>query len=167
MADRSSGLATRTLRYKALVTDFDGVHTDNSVFVLEDGREFVRCSRADGMGLEMLRSRGLRLLILSREENAVVSARARKLRMEVAHNIKDKLPALDEWRRSNDLEWSEMIYIGDDVNDLDCMKACGLAAAPANARPEILAVSDVHLKKSGGDGALRELSDYLISNELV
>nr|WP_319386921.1 HAD hydrolase family protein [uncultured Roseibium sp.] len=159
--------ASAHAQIKALVTDFDGVHTDNSVFLDVDGREFVRCSRADGMGIEMLRRRGLKLLILSRESDGVVAARARKLQMECAHNVKDKLPFLDAWRQRNGLSWQELAYIGDDVNDLECLEACGVSAAPGNARAEVKEVCQIVLKCSGGDGALRELCDLLIDRALV
>lgn len=152
---------------RALITDFDGVHTDNSVFLDMDGREFVRCSRADGMGIEMLRRRGLKLLILSRESDGVVAARARKLQMECAHNVKDKLPVLDAWRQRNGLSWQELAYIGDDINDLECLEACGFSAAPRNARAEVKDVCQVVLESSGGEGALRELCDHLIDSALV
>ncbi|MBS8259075.1 hypothetical protein DYI23_02485 [Roseibium polysiphoniae] len=152
---------------RAVITDFDGVHTDNSVLIGDDGSEFVRCSRADGMGIERLRNRGVYLLMLSREANKVVAARAAKLQMEVAHKVIDKLSFLDNWRKRHGLEWSQIAYIGDDINDLECMKACGLAAAPANAHPEIKQVATILLSRTGGDGAVRELSDLLINGKML
>lgn len=154
-------------KIKALITDFDGVHTDDCVIVNQDGSEAVRCSRSDGMGIELLRNRGLRMLILSREQNPVVKARAAKLQMDVLHHIRDKLPALDAWRSEHRLEWDELAYIGNDINDLDCMKVCGMSFAPSDAHPEARAVSTMVLQKSGGNGALRELSEYLIANNLI
>lgn len=155
------------LQIKALVTDFDGVHTDNTVLVDEEGREFVSCSRRDGMGIELLREKGLHLLILSREANPVVRARARKLRMEVMHHVLDKLPALDDWRREAQLQWEEIAYIGDDINDIDCLKACGLGAVPADAHKDAKVYADLVLTENGGKGAIRELCDYLLANDLV
>ncbi|AUX80452.1 acylneuraminate cytidylyltransferase [Sinorhizobium fredii] len=154
-------------KIKALITDFDGVHTDDCVIVNQDGSEAVRCSRSDGMGIEMLRNRGLKMLILSREQNPVVKVRAAKLKMDVLHHICDKLPALDAWRSEHRLDWAEIAYIGNDINDLDCMKVCGMSFAPSDAHPEAKAISTMVLRKSGGNGALRELSDYLISNDLI
>ncbi len=106
------------------------------------------------------------MLILSREQNPVVKARAAKLQMEVLHHIRDKFPALDEWRIANGLEWAEIGYVGNDMNNLD-LKACGMSFAPADAHPDICAISAMVLKKSGGNGALRELSEFLIHNKLV
>ncbi|MBD9541583.1 acylneuraminate cytidylyltransferase [Ensifer sp. ENS04] len=154
-------------KIKALITDFDGVHTDDSVIVNQDGSEAVRCSRSDGMGIEILRNRGLKMLILSREQNPVVKARAAKLQMDVLHHIRDKLPALDAWRCEHHLDWAEIAYIGNDINDLDCMKVCGMSFAPSDAHPETKAISTMVLQRSGGNGALRELSEYLISNDLI
>src|SRR3546814_8529380 len=86
------------------------------------------------MGMENLRKKGVRLLILSREQNRVVRARAGKLKMEVQHHIVNKLPALDEWRRTNGLDWQTIAYIGNDIHDVECMKACGLSVAPQDAQ---------------------------------
>lgn len=165
--ERPAGIDLCGVKIRALVTDFDGVHTDDRVIVQQDGSEAVRCSRSDGMGIEILRERGLHLLILSREQNTVVRARAAKLKMDVQHHVRDKLPALDAWRRDNGLEWREIAYIGNDVNDVDCMKACGISFAPADAHDSARSVARVVLGRDGGNGALRELCDYLVSNEMV
>ncbi len=152
---------------RAVVTDFDGVHTDDKVTITQDGSELVRCSRADGMGIEILRERKLHLLILSREQNPIVRARAAKLKMEVQHHVTDKLPALDAWRIDRGLEWSEIVYIGNDINDIDCMQICGLSFSPADAHDSARAAANIVLKQNGGDGALREMADYLVANNLI
>jgi N-acylneuraminate cytidylyltransferase len=152
---------------RALVTDFDGVHTDDLMIQFVDGSEGVTCSRSDGMGIEMLRERGLALLILSKEQNKVVTARARKLKMEVQHHILNKLAALDQWRIEKLLDWSEICYVGNDINDLECMRRCGLSAAPQDAHPLAKSAATLHLSKPGGRGALRELSEILISDGLI
>jgi YrbI family 3-deoxy-D-manno-octulosonate 8-phosphate phosphatase len=154
-------------RIKAVVTDFDGVHTDDRVLVSQDGQEAVMCSRRDGMGIERLRDRGVRLLILSKEANPVVKTRAAKLKMPVQNHVDDKLPALDAWRAEQGLEWDEIAYIGNDINDVSCMNACGLAFAPADAHADALAMADIVLEASGGKGALREMSDALIAHKLL
>jgi N-acylneuraminate cytidylyltransferase len=152
---------------KAIVTDFDGVHTDDKVTITQDGNELVRCSRADGMGIEILRNRGLRMLILSREQNPIVRSRAAKLKMEVQHHVVDKLPALDAWRNANNLTWSEIAYIGNDINDVECMKACGLSFSPSDAHESARSIAGIVLTKRGGSGAIREMSDYLLANGLT
>ncbi|MFL1874666.1 KdsC family phosphatase, partial [Hansschlegelia beijingensis] len=120
---------------KALVMDFDGVFTDDRVLVDQDGREAVFASRSDGMGLDRLRKlTTIRTLILSKEVNPVVSARARKLKIEARQGIDDKLPELDRWLAENGVTRAETAYIGNDVNDLDCLNAVGFPIAPCDAR---------------------------------
>lgn len=122
-SDRRAALPRRT---SAVVMDFDGVLTNNNVLVTEDGVEAVSCSRSDGMGLEMLRKRGVRLLVLSKERNPVVAARCRKLKVECRHGIEKKLPELRAWLTDQKIEASNTIYVGNDVNDLECLAAAGL-----------------------------------------
>lgn len=149
---------------KALVMDFDGVFTDDRVLVDENGREAVFASRSDGMGLNRVQKlTGLKLLILSKEPNPVVSARARKLKIEALQGIDDKLPELDRWLAQNGLTRAETAYVGNDVNDLECMAAVGFPVAPADARPEALAVAAYVTRARGGRGALRELCEALIA----
>lgn len=152
--------------FKALVMDFDGVFTDDRVLVDQDGKEAVFASRSDGMGLGRLRKfTDIRMLILSKEPNPVVSARGKKLAIEVRQGIDDKLPELDRWLTEHGISRAETIYMGNDVNDLDCMKAVGFAVAPADARPEAKAVARHITKADGGRGALRELCEDLIAAE--
>ena len=147
----------------ALIMDFDGVFTDNSVFVLEDGREAVQCHRGDGMGLTLLKDKGIPLFVLSKEINSVVKARCKKLGIEVQHNISDKLPTLLEWTKSYRIALQDVIYIGNDINDLDCMNSVGCSVAVADAVPEVLNSARIVLKSKGGKGALRELADMLLA----
>lgn len=149
---------------KALVMDFDGVFTDDRVLVDQDGREAVFASRSDGMGLGRLKKfTDVRTLILSKEVNPVVSARGRKLDIEVRQGIEDKLPELDRWLAEHGLSRADTIYVGNDVNDLDCMRAVGFPVAPADARPEAKAVARLVTAARGGRGALRELCEALIA----
>ena len=164
IARRLDGPARIPAGLKALVMDFDGVFTDDRVLVDETGREAVFASRSDGMGLGRLgKLTDIRLLILSKEPNPVVSARGRKLKIEVRQGIDDKLPELDRWLAEHGLTRAETAYMGNDVNDLDCMKAVGFAIAPADARPEAKAVAAYVTQARGGQGALRELCEALIA----
>ena len=149
---------------KALVMDFDGVFTDDRVLVDQDGREAVFASRSDGLGLGRLKAAtGMKLLILSKERNRVVTARAEKLGIEARQGIDDKLPELDRWLAENGVQRHEAAYIGNDVNDLDCMRAVAFPVAPADARPEALAAARYVTRAPGGRGALRELCEALIA----
>ncbi len=153
----------RLAAIRALVMDFDGVHTDDLVHLDETGRESVTCSRADGMGLGRLRDAGQhRLLILSKEANPVVTARAAKLRIEALQAIDDKVAALDTWLARHDLTWDTTLFVGNDINDAAAMARAGLSACPSDARPEIRAMAHWVLPAPGGRGALRALCDALL-----
>jgi N-acylneuraminate cytidylyltransferase len=165
--DIPQGAGARTLRawpkpIELLVFDFDGVFTDNRVLVLEDGREAAWCNRGDGMGLSLLRATGLPIVVLSTEENPIVQARCRKLRLECRHALADKRAALVDLAREQHLDLSRVVYVGNDVNDLGCMDAAGFAVAVADAHPEVLARADFVLTLRGGKGAVRELCDLLL-----
>jgi N-acylneuraminate cytidylyltransferase len=151
-------------RIAAVVMDFDGVHTDNLVLTDDTGRETVRTSRGDGMGLEMLRKAGhWRLMILSKERNRVVERRAAKLQIHVSQSVDDKVPALEAWLSEQGLGWDQCLYVGNDVNDAAAMTMAGLSACPSDAHPEILALADWVLPQPGGRGALRAMCDALLA----
>ena len=147
---------------KALVMDFDGVHTNDHVYVCDDGSESVVCSRADGLGIGLLKKAGFHLLILTREENPVVRKRAAKLDIEIIHGEKNKLQALKEWSSSHNLENQNIAYVGNDVNDLECIEWVGCSFAPSDAHPKILVAVDTVLSSIGGEGVIRELADILL-----
>lgn len=146
----------------AIVTDFDGVHTDDTAFVDADGHEFVRVSRSDGMGVSRLRRAGIPMLILSTETNTVVGARGRKLGVPVAQAIDDKASALAAWAADEGIDLADIAYLGNDVNDLGAMGIVGWPVAVADARPEVRAASRVVLTRRGGDGAVRELIERVL-----
>jgi N-acylneuraminate cytidylyltransferase len=148
-------------RVSALVMDFDGVLTDDRVFVREDGAETVACSRRDGMGIERLRAAGLPMLVISKETNPVVAARCRKLKLPYHHGIEGKRAVLEGWLGENGIAAAETIYVGNDVNDLDCMGLVGCAVAPRDAHPRALAAAALVLDADGGRGAIRLLADML------
>ena len=148
----------------ALITDFDGVHTDDSVTVAQDGRESVRVSRADGLGVERLRSVGIPLLIVSKEINPVVEARAAKLRVEVVHSVTDKRSVVRDWLAALDIPLHRAAYLGNDVNDLGPMGLVGWPVAVADAHPSVRQAARLVLVRSGGHGAVRELCDRIIEH---
>jgi YrbI family 3-deoxy-D-manno-octulosonate 8-phosphate phosphatase len=152
----------RTIDVDAVVTDFDGVHTDDSVFVDALGTETVRVSRSDGMGVSRLRAAGIPVLILSTETNKVVAARARKLRVDVRQAVDDKAAALRAWAEEHGIPLSRIAYLGNDVNDLSCLEIVGWPVAVPEAHPLVLAASRVILSRSGGAGAVRDLADRVL-----
>jgi YrbI family 3-deoxy-D-manno-octulosonate 8-phosphate phosphatase len=147
----------------AVVTDFDGVHTDDRAFVDSDGRELVAVSRSDGMGFSLLKRAGVKLLVLSTEQNPVVAARARKLDVPVLQGLATKHEALSEWIASEGLDAQRVAYVGNDVNDLAAMSLVGWPVAVPDAHPRVRAAARVVLSTPGGAGAVRELSDRVLA----
>ena len=169
---------------KLLVLDFDGVMTDNRVLVTEEGKEAVFCNRGDGLGLERLRAKGIEVIVLSKEKNAVVNARCRKLGLECLQGCDNKLAALQALSGKRQagsgkreaqsapglapsplrhaLSPSEIAYVGNDVNDLECLRWVGLPIAVADAAPEVLALAKITTTKRGGHGAVREVCELLL-----
>ena len=148
---------------KVVVTDFDGVHTDDCVLIDSAGGEQVRVSREDGMGVSRLRRAGIPMLILSTEVNPVVRARADKLQVPVLHGIEDKASALAEWAAEHEISLADVVYLGNDVNDLGAMRLVGWPVAVANAHPEVRAGARAVLTRRGGDGAVRELIERVLA----
>ncbi len=148
-----------------LVMDFDGVLTDDRVWVDQDGNEMVASSRADGLGLERLRNlTSIQAMVLSKETNRVVTARCKKLDLPVIQSVQDKPQTLAGLLKERGIEKEEVIYIGNDLNDLACFSLVGFAVAPASAQLEVRQHSDLVLKNAGGLGAVRELCELLIES---
>ena len=146
----------------AVITDFDGVHTDDRALVLQDGTEGVLVSRSDGAGVARLTAAGVPLMILSVERNPVVAARAAKLGVPVAHGVGDKATVLKSWLAERGLDASRVAYLGNDLRDLDCMALVGWPVAVHDARPEVLRAARLVLTRPGGYGAVRELADLVL-----
>ena len=139
--------------------DFDGVFTDNMVYVLEDGSEAVRCSRSDGIGLQKLKKLKIETAIISTEPNPVVSARARKLDIECFQDCHDKRAVLDEIAERLDISLAEVAFMGNDVNDLPCLTCVALPIVVQDAHPDVISVARYRTKLPGGHGAVREVCD--------
>ncbi|MDQ0614667.1 YrbI family 3-deoxy-D-manno-octulosonate 8-phosphate phosphatase [Microbacterium sp. W4I4] len=157
-----AGAADAAITASALVTDFDGVHTDDTATVDSEGRESVRVSREDGMGVSRLRRAGIPMLILSTEQNPVVARRAEKLQVPVLHGIDDKAAALTAWATENGIRLADIAYVGNDVNDLGSLGIVGWPIAVANAHPEVKAAARVVLTRRGGEGAVREVIERML-----
>ena len=151
------GQALRSVRFA--VFDFDGVFTDNAVWVDGDGTESVRCSRADGFGLRRLEEIGVGTLIVSTETAPVVAARARKLQIACIQGVDEKLPVLREQVAARGVQLEQTAYVGNDVNDVGCLGAVGLPVVPADEWPEVRALASWVLSRNGGEGCVREFCD--------
>ena len=150
---------------KALVMDFDGVLTDNKVIVNEDGSESVTCSRDDGYAIEKIKQLGIITLILTREKNNVVIARARKLNTEIIKGEKEKLETLKKWCLKNNIFPEGLAYIGNDLPDIECLEYAKFSFCPADAFVIARKKAEFILNKKGGDGCIREiLEDYILAN---
>lgn len=148
---------------QAIVFDFDGVFTDNAVMVDERGGESVRASRSDGFGIEMLRRDSIPMLVISKERNRVVEARCEKLRLPLKQGVEDKLSVLKAWLLEHNIDRDKTVYVGNDVNDLECIRHVGCSVAPADSHPSILRSVDYVLNSAGGNGAIRELCDAVVT----
>jgi len=144
-----------------IVYDFDGVMTDNRVLVTQEGGEAVYCNRGDGLGISMLKGMGLLQMILSTESNMVVKTRASKLDLPVIYGVKDKDNILQSYCKENSICLNKVLYVGNDINDLEAMKLVGYPVCPADANPAIRKISKIKLKSRGGEGVLRELAELI------
>lgn len=142
--------------------DFDGVLTDNRVYVDQDGRETVACNRSDGLAFEALRAKGLRLFIVSRETNNVVSARAAKLKVPCLQSTLDKVSAVEDLCTRDGIDLGRVLYVGNDLNDFHVMQACGHSACPSDSHPLIRKIAKYKLRKRGGDGVVFELAERIL-----
>lgn len=152
----------RLASVRGLALDFDGVLTDDKVAVDEQGTEAVVCSRRDGHGIARLREAGVPVAVFSTETNPVVAHRCRKLAVECQQGLADKKSAVLAWLDGLGLAPADLAFVGNDVNDLDCLRLAGVSAAPADAHPEALGEVDLVLSRRGGDGAVRELADLIL-----
>ena len=146
-------------RIKLAVFDFDGVFTDNRVWVNERGEELLAFTRSDGLGLRRLDDVGVKYLILSMEQNPIVGARAQKLRADCVQGVEDKLSVLRERTEQLGVSLEETAYVGNDINDADCLRAAGVPVVPADAWPEVKPLARWVLSRPGGAGCVREFCD--------
>jgi len=146
-----------------VVFDFDGVHTDDRVFVDESGVESVRVKRGDGMGIGLLKNSGVPVLILSTETNPVVSRRAEKFGVEVLQGQCDKASALQQWLDEKGYSAQNTVFVGNDINDAGCLQLVGWPVVVADAHASVRHLARIVLQSRGGEGAVRELCDLVLS----
>jgi len=141
------------------VFDFDGVFSDNRVWTNDRGEESVACFRGDTMGLRRLDEVGVEYLIITSETNDAVAARARKMRADCIKGIEDKLPVLREEVARRGVSLAETSYVGNDVNDAECLAVVGIPVVPADAWAEVVPLARIVLTRAGGHGCVREFCD--------
>ncbi len=150
---------------RLIAYDFDGVMTDNKVILCEDGMESVVVNRSDGLAVEILKTWGIEQLILSKEKNPVVINRARKLSISVLNGIENKKDILSQYCQDHLIALNNVIYIGNDLNDVEVMKIVGFPMCPDDAYPEAKRAAKFVIPVRGGHGVVRALLDYIAKRE--
>ncbi|MCJ7623220.1 MAG: acylneuraminate cytidylyltransferase, partial [Anaerolineaceae bacterium] len=146
-----------------IVFDFDGVMTDNRVWVNEEGGEMVAAYRSDSIGINLIRQVGIKVFVLSTEVNPVVAVRCKKLNLPVVQGIDDKATILKKYLQDHAINPQNVVYLGNDINDVPCFPVVGCAVVVADAQPEAIRKADIVLSRRGGQGAVRELCDMVFT----
>ena len=150
---------------KLLLTDCDGVLTDGGMYYSETGDECKKFNTKDGMGLQRLKEAGVKRGVITGEDTQIVANRARKLELDYLYKgVKDKLPILREAAEKEAIPLSQVAYIGDDCNDLECIRSAGVGIAVADAIEEVKEAADYVLKAKGGHGAVREAAEWILNH---
>ena len=160
LSDPESQRLAETL--KLVIFDFDGVFTDNTVWVTEAGKESVRCCRSDGLGLSRLKALNLPCWVLSTEKNPVVSARCKKLGIPCIQGQWDKTHALLQLVEKEGVTLDEVMFVGNDINDIPCLTRVGFPVAVQDAYPEAVEAARYQTTRAGGFGAVREVCDVIV-----
>jgi YrbI family 3-deoxy-D-manno-octulosonate 8-phosphate phosphatase len=147
-----------------VIFDFDGVLTDNRVWVDEEGHEMIAANRSDSLGIRYLLNAGVKVVVLSTEVNPVVSARCRKMKIQAMQGVDDKATALQAFLQEQHIDPARVVYVGNDINDTPCFPLVGCAVAVADAQPQARRQADLVLTHKGGHGAARELCDLILNN---
>ena len=150
---------------KLIVYDFDGVMTDNKVYIDQNGNEMVQVNRADGLGVSEIKKLGIEQIIISTEQNPVVSARAHKLGIPCLQGIENKKMSLIDYCKDNDIDLKNVAYVGNDINDKEAMEIVGTTYCPSDSHESIKTISDYVFKTKGGEGVIRELLDLIIEQK--
>jgi len=151
----------------ALIFDFDGVLTNNLVHLDQEGKEWVSCSRADGLAFDVLRKLNKTAYILSTEKNPVVTARANKLKIKALQGVDNKVDEIKRLVKEGDLNIEKILYVGNDLNDYHAMKMCGYSICPSDSHERIKKLASVTLKSYGGNGVVRELLEDVLGLDFI
>jgi 3-deoxy-D-manno-octulosonate 8-phosphate phosphatase (KDO 8-P phosphatase) len=156
-------LIEKASRIKMLLLDVDGVMTNGQVLLMSDGEELKFFSIHDGYGMVCAMKAGIRLGIISGRSSKAIKMRCEELKIaDLYMGTMEKLPVLNEILEKYSLQADEVAYVGDDVPDLPVLRKVGFSVAPQNAHDDVKKEVDLVLRKSGGDGAVRELIDFIL-----
>ena len=159
-------MAVKLSSLSLIVYDFDGVMTDNKVYVDQNGNEMVQVNRADGLGIAKIKKLGINQIIISTEKNPVVSARASNLGIQCLQAINNKKNALINYCKTNKIDLKQVAYVGNDINDKEAMEITGITFCPADSHKNIKTISNHVLNTNGGNGVIRELYDFITMEDL-
>ena len=146
---------------RLMVFDFDGVFTDNTVWTDSSGNESVRCWRGDGLGLERLRELAIPTWVLSTETNPVVERRCAKLGVPCRQGLRVKHEALLEVAADEGVALEHVAYVGNDINDAECLRLVGVPIIVFDAHPDVVPLARYRTRTPGGFGAVREVCDWV------
>lgn len=148
---------------KAFVLDVDGVLTDGTLMLLEDGQMCRRMNIKDGYALQLAIKNGYHILIISGGQSDAVKLRLQKLGVvEVFMNVTDKKDVLVQYVTKYKLSWDQVLYMGDDIPDLFPMQLTGLPCCPADAVPEIKSIAHYISPVNGGYGCVRDIIEKVM-----
>lgn len=151
---------------EAIFFDFDGVLTDNRVYINQQGEEMVQCNRADGLAFDALRKLKINCFILSTEKSDIVLNRAKKLKVSAFNNLSNKLIKVEELAKLKNFSISRSLYIGNDLNDYKVMNSCGYSACPSDSHKNVKGIASHLLKSKGGQGVAREVVEDILGLNL-
>lgn len=165
MAEKNNQIPVESIKkIKLIITDIDGVWTDGGLYYTKDGLVMKRFQVKDGMGVNLAREMGIETAIISGDASEIAVVRGQKLKIELIYkDISNKKQVLDEICRLRNIKYENVAYIGDDVNDLEVIRSVGVSAAPNDAVEPVLESVNYICNKKGGQGAFRELVDYIIN----
>jgi len=150
-----------------IIFDFDGVLTNNLVYLNQEGIESVACNRSDGLAFDVLRKLNKPAFILSTEENSVVAMRAKKIKIPAIQGVSDKVEAIKKLADENNYNLKNILYVGNDLNDYLVMQVCGYTACPIDSHPKIKEISENILTAKGGNGVVRELLEQVLNLDFI
>ena len=156
---------------KLFLTDVDGTLTDGGMYYSAEGDVLKRFYVRDGMGMKLLQQTGVKIGFITSETTPIVEARAKKLGLDFLCQgvlFGGKTEAVQKICNSLNITLQDVVYIGDDINDIELLQTVGLAACPADAAPEVMSLPNIHIMShTGGHGAVRELTDLILKEHLV
>lgn len=152
----------RVADIKLAVFDFDGVFTDNTVYINEKGEETVRCWRGDGFGLTSLKNTGVKIRVISTEKNTVVVKRCKKLSLVCKTGVVNKAVTLKNLTKKLNIPLANTAYVGNDINDIGCLEIVGLPVVVADSDNLVKKSAVFQTTKPGGMGAVREVCDWIV-----